>query len=70
MKKVWIVSIQKNQENENEWELMGVFEKKSDARKICKDNRYGIWQIKLNEELPYESTFPKNFERPNQKEYE
>jgi hypothetical protein len=70
MKKIWIVTIQKNPDNEDEFEIMGVFKNKKKASGICKDIRYCIFQMPFDKELPFESFYPDEFDRPNLQEPE
>jgi len=48
---LWIVG-KVNKSNRKEWEFHGVFDRKDMAEEACKDDRYFIGPVKLNEVLP------------------
>jgi len=48
MKRLWIVG-KINSENHKEWEFVGVFDKKEKALKACKDDKYFVGPVMLNE---------------------
>lgn len=50
------------------WELCGIFTTREGAVAACRDRRYGIARIRLNETAPVETTPMPGVEHPNQSE--